>query len=105
MTRRVRRPAQLPRCKDCHARIQWLRLSAGAWRTFKPGYVDGRNHVDAAAYPVENGRVWRFEALVEDLVLRHRCTRQEAIEEAYDMPWAVPHDCRTTTPTTRKDQA
>lgn len=94
--RRPRKASRLPRCRDCGARVEFFRTTTGVWRTFHVEPVDGRTHTGAPACPVESGRAWAFAELVEELMGRYGCSREEAEAEVYDMPWYVRHDCRTT---------
>lgn len=92
-TRRTRRhrPA---RCPDCHQPTVWLASPwSGRWRRFDPTPLNGRAHNGPTAYPVEGRRAWRVRDLVEELMIRRDCSRAEAEDEAYDMPFHVPHVC------------
>lgn len=71
----------------------------GKWRTFEPSAVDGRTHVGPAV-PVVYGRAWLLEELVDELMVRHQYGRAAAEDEAYDVPWYVPHSCTNHLPIT-----
>lgn len=92
MTRRRKR-REPARCGDCKTPIKWARLR-GAWRMFDPKRLDGQQHA-AVAYPVENGgsHAEPFTDLVEDLMGRLGCTRSEAEDHVYAMPWHALHAC------------
>jgi hypothetical protein len=98
MSRRRKRRGP-PRCQECNQVIAWFRNTSGAWRKFNPKPIDDpKNRNGAPAYPVENGRtVWRFRVLVEELMARREIAQNQAEDEAYDMPWYVPHMCPQTT--------
>lgn len=90
MARRKRRaPAQ---CDACRRPVKWVR-HRGHWWKFDPKPVDPRTHTGPPAYPIENANAWHYPALVEELMGRRECSRQEAEDEAHDMPWHVPHVC------------
>ena len=97
MSRRRRRPKGPPRCKDCGRPVAWFRWAhTGHWRTFEPAPVRVAGQ-HAAAYPVEGGaRAWLHRDLVEDLMVRRRCSESDAEAEARDMPWHALHFCPTT---------
>lgn len=86
---------RLPRCRDCGARIRWLRWEpTGRMRKFDHTPVSGRTHVGAQAYPVDGGVLaWRLLDLITDLQARRECSEPDARAEVYDMPWFVPHFC------------
>lgn len=65
----------------------------GQWRAFDPTPVNGRTHQAPDAFPSEGMRTYRYQVLVEELLLRRGCSRGEAEDEAYDMPWYVLHRC------------
>lgn len=90
MGRRRRRGP--PQCWGCHRPIRWIRHRGRPWK-FDPRPVDPRTHVGPPAYPVEADRAWHFPALVEELMGRRECSREDAEAEAKDMPWYVPHVC------------
>ncbi|GAB3988787.1 hypothetical protein [Nocardioides marmoraquaticus] len=94
--RRRRRGSGPIRCDDCHRPVDMLSDPHAPHRTrpFEQRQVDGRTHIGVAAYPVEGRRAWLLRDLVEDLMIRRRCSRQEAEQEAYAMPWQPVHQCR-----------
>lgn len=93
MTRRRRRRGP-PRCNSCGRRIVFLLApTSGSWRTFEPEPVDGRTWAGGEAYPTEGSRTYRYRDLVEELLVRRQCSRGEAEDEAYAMPWHVVHHC------------
>lgn len=93
MKRRKSRTA--PRCRDCHAVITWFREN-GRWRTFDPRQVDRRTYTGAIAFPIYGGRAWRLVDLVPELMASRGVGQDEATQEAYDLPWHVPHTCPST---------
>lgn len=101
--KRRRARGRLPRCAKCQHPFRWLAWHNG-WRKFEPHPVDGRAHVGAPAYPVESKRAWPLRELVEDLMVRRRCGRDDAEDEAYAMPWFVPHVCPPTNDDTKKER-
>ncbi len=85
---------RVKKCQWCKATVVFLRSPfTGGWRKFDARPVDGRTHTGRAAYPVENERAWKLPLLIEDLRVRRECGRDQAEDEAYDMPWHVTHDC------------
>lgn len=90
--KRDRRRGRLPRCNQCRLPICWLSWR-GHWRPYEPHHVDGRTHRGAPAHPVEAKKAWSFRELVEDLMVRREIGRDEAEDEAYAMPWFIPHVC------------
>lgn len=97
MTKPRKKRTGRPRCRDCNAPIVFFRSWTGNWRTFDPKPVNGRTHVGAPAYPIMHGRAWRLEELVDELMVTRKYWRDEAEDEAYDVPWHVAHACQTTT--------
>lgn len=93
MSRRRRRSS--PRCRDCQAPVLFFRSArTGNWRPFDPKPVDQRQQNPSTAHAVENGVLaWPLRDLVEDLMVRRHCGRDDAEDEARAMPWHVPHDC------------
>lgn len=85
------------RCNDCGAPIKWLKSPfSSKWRPFEPSPV-GPND-DTVAYPVEALRAWKFDELVEELMVRRDCSRAEAQEEAHAFAWYALHHCPNTRP-------
>ena len=79
----------------------WARWAHNVtWRTFDPKAADLRQTTGQVAYPIEANRAWRFRELVEDLMVRRLCSETEAQEEAYAVPWHVPHHCPESETTT-----
>lgn len=94
MSRRTRRSTGPPRCAECGAQFIWLRAPVtGNWRPFDPAPIDRRSSTQRVAYPVENNRAWMPRELIEDLMERRECSRDQATSEVDDMPWHTPHIC------------
>lgn len=72
----------------------FFRDPSGNWRTYQPRPVQGRTHIGPIAYPVDNGRAWRLDELVEELMIRLGYDREDATNAAYAVPWHMPHFCR-----------
>lgn len=105
MSRRRPKRTGPPRCRDCDCLITFKRGPAtNDWRPFEPKPVDGRRHVGALAYPVENGRAWYLEAFIDELMGRSAQSRDDATDEAYAFPFYVPHRCRSTPYDTEGDR-
>lgn len=102
MSRRRRRSGPI-RCRDCQAPVVFFRDPSGNWRTYQPHPVKGRTHIGPIAYPVDNGRAWRLDELVEELMIRLGYGREEALNAAYAVPWHVPHYCRNLPTTTETE--
>lgn len=103
MSRRHRR-AGGNRCRDCHRPIALLGSPfTDSWRAFEPTPVNGRTYQGGNAYPSEGKRTYRFRDLVEELMVRRECSRSDAEDEAYAMPWFVLHDCPNPNDTERSD--
>jgi hypothetical protein len=96
MSRR-RKSTGRTRCRDCGLPIVFFRSQSRNWRTYQPRPVNGRTHVGPPAYPIDNGRAWHVDDLVEELMIRLQYSREEATNAAYAVPWHIPHTCRTTT--------
>lgn len=97
MGRRRRKKTGPPRCRNCRAVVVFFRGAGDRWRSFDPKPVDGRTYIGPAAAPVLHGRAWMFTELLDELQALHQYGRGDAIDEAYDLPWHVPHTCPTST--------
>jgi hypothetical protein len=94
MTRRRSRRGP-PRCHDCNAPVVFFRNPAtGKFRPFDPRPVAQGQQYPRPPWPVENNAwAWPLRDLIEDLMVRIPCSRDEAEEHARAMPWHLPHDC------------
>jgi hypothetical protein len=80
----------------CKRRIRWLRdATTGTWVKFAPDPVSPSS--GRLAHPTEGNRFWFFPALVEDLMARRSCNRDDAQDAAYDMAWYSRHVCPPST--------
>jgi hypothetical protein len=73
----------------------FFRDQVGNWRPYQPRPVNGETHIGPIAFPVDNGRAWYLEQLVEELMIRLAYGRDEATAAAYAVPWHIPHNCRS----------
>lgn len=95
MSRRTRRrTVKMPRCNDCKARVRWFGSAVGhGWWLFNADPVKNPRERPLGGYPVENKKAWKFDELVEELMIRHGYLRGDAEDEVYDMPWHTRHAC------------
>ena len=90
----------LPRCRDCDARITFLGSPfTGNKRAFDATPVDGRDQA-GLGYPVLSGRAYVVRELAELLMVQRECTEVEALEEVRDMPHYRLHECAAGATTT-----
>lgn len=96
-----RRSRRQSRCIDCNKPVRFFRSTVtGSWRPFDPRPVSPGQQLAAPAWVIENNvHAWPYRDLVEDLMVRHQCSRADAEEEAHAMAWHLPHRCPTRTET------
>lgn len=86
-------------CNACGGQVVFFRSPhSGSWMPFDPKPIDRAAHQGITPYPIENERAWKTRELVEDLMVRHQQSRDEAEREVNDMPWHVPHRCPNRIP-------
>lgn len=84
-----------PRCRNCQRPVVFFKNPmTGKYRPFNPTPVRDGQQVPGPTYTVENNRhAWQRDVLVEDLMVRLHCGRDEAEEHALAMPRYLPHTC------------
>lgn len=93
---RRRRRTGPPRCNTCGALVVFFRLPSGELAPFRPNPIPHYTQTGGRVYPIFGGRAWVLDELVDDLQARAQQSRQDALDEAYALPWHTIHHCIPT---------